>query len=134
MVYGILVHSKPATKTRAKKLDRHFMAAFARALSRPMPVEMVNEHLTAKSKELDESFAERVRYEIAMKDRDGEKWRKLQEACGKKLFYDDAGLMRAVKFVLDSNLLSSYDGIEKLLTEMDEARARVDKAFKDMTK
>jgi hypothetical protein len=133
---GLLKTIKAPKKTRARAVDRHFMAAMLRAAVKPANVEYENE-INRYRNELNSQFEARVRAAVEQRkdnnSTDAALWRQLEKEladAGVPYQYDPE-VLKAVVFVLKSGAINTYSGVLKIRESLFESLEVVDKAIKE---
>lgn len=126
----VLRITKEPRKTKARALDRNFMAAMLRAVGRPAQVE----YDAAVARRIEEAHAKvNDRINEAMKQRlpDAELWRGLQAELAKHgvAWMWGPDVQNAVAFVLKSGVLNAHSGVASIEKAVREAADRIREAM-----
>lgn len=105
--------TKAAVKTKARVIDREFMAAMLRAVGKSKSLSDVEQKLKDARRQLYETFDLEVRTRSDQMVPDAKKWRELKGELGDK-WYDDKSVIAAIRLVLNSGVDNAYNGLEQL--------------------
>lgn len=105
--------TKPAKRTRARAVDRAFLASVMRACARPISRGEVELKLKAEREKLYADMNERIESAVKMRAADGTRWRELMRDIDGS-WYDDATIKAAVRMVLEAGILGSYGSLQHI--------------------
>lgn len=130
---GVFKTAKEPRKTKARRLDREFMAALFRAVSKPMRVENSRDFEQYK-KVVYENFEKEVNARVESRrgrdSKDASLWQELErqlKANGVPYVWNEA-VLKALVFVMKSGTLDAYNGVRQIQKSMLEAADKIRKA------
>lgn len=133
---GTFKTAKEPRKTRARKLDREFMAALFRAVSKPMKVENSRDFEQYK-KVVYENFEKEVDARVETRrgrdSKDASLWQELERQLkvnGITYVWNEA-VLKALVFIMKSGVLDAYNGIRQIQKNMLEAVEKIGKSAEE---
>lgn len=128
---GAFTFPVPAKQTKARVVDRAFMAAFARAIARPDTKAQVDKMLETERAAIEEQIKRRVESELTRRNEHGNLWLQLEDELKKipghdnRHWYTSREIIEAVALVVRTRLLSPFDSVEKLSATLKETSERL---------
>lgn len=129
---GVFILKKDAVKTKARPVDREFLAAFLRALGKSVGISAERARIAAEvRKSVYERFDAEVEHRLAQRAADGKKWKEFVELVGDLNWREDK-ILDAIRLIVRSDIDNFYGGARYLEKQLREAADKIKTASDNM--
>lgn len=134
---GKIRAARPAAKTKAEPIDRHFFAAMFRAATQSMTKGEAEAMLAKERTAMAENNRATIDREVDRRTQenleDANKWRRLRAEIGEGRWgADEKDLIAAYKVLNAAGILGIYGGLNGIATQLDSSAKRIREALNDL--